>query len=162
MKGGEPPLSGAEIINVLKALSAGDRLPHIWLDDIGPNDHHARLHDHSNVLDGSPIAVAGLPALAARQTGGTYNGDSTFNRAIAHGLGVIPKLIVIIDASGMYLHHLFPGIAAIPCVYLTGTAAGSSYAVTAPDINNFYVGNSTSYAKSANNTGIVYTWVALG
>lgn len=28
---------------------------------------HARLHDHSNALDGSPIAVAGIPNLSANK-----------------------------------------------------------------------------------------------
>jgi len=36
---------------------------HSALSGIGSNDHHARSHDHSNALDGSPIAVAGLPNL---------------------------------------------------------------------------------------------------
>lgn len=34
-----------------------------WKD---PNAHHARLHDHSNALDGSPIAAAGIPNIGAR------------------------------------------------------------------------------------------------
>jgi hypothetical protein len=37
-------------------------------------DSHARLHDHSNALDGSPIAVAGVPDLpASKITSGTFD-----------------------------------------------------------------------------------------
>jgi hypothetical protein len=40
--------------------------------------------------------------------------------------------------------------------------SGSAYSVTAPDATNFYVGNASSYLNSANYSGRVYYWVAIG
>jgi hypothetical protein len=46
---------------------------HSSLTGIGPDDHHPRAHDHSNALDGSPIAVAGVPDLpASKITSGRF------------------------------------------------------------------------------------------
>lgn len=58
--------------------------------------HHARSHDHSNALDGSPIAVAGVPSLdAAKITTGRFGvarmPDGTLGQVLtAQGAGVDP------------------------------------------------------------------------
>lgn len=91
--------------------------------------------------------------------GGTYTGDATANRAIAHGLGAIPKAVFIqsvtpfhwhrIIHNGIYMQHLAP--------------AGLGYKqVTEWTDTNFYVGNSDDYAQSANFDTRVYLWVAVG
>lgn len=93
---------------------------------------------------------------------GTYAGDSTANRAIAHGLGVTPKIVFIVGLGvpTSYWYRLFSGQGAI--FYQTGAAATST-PVTAPDATNFYVGNATpGYDQSANLTGNSYAWVAIG
>jgi hypothetical protein len=47
---------------------------HDSLTGVSPNQHHDRLHDHSDSLDGSPIAVAGVPNLpASKITSGVFD-----------------------------------------------------------------------------------------
>ncbi len=47
---------------------------HASLTGVTSDQHHARSHDHSNALDGSPIAVAGLPNLTQNKI---WAGDPT-------------------------------------------------------------------------------------
>jgi len=69
---------------------------HSSLTGIGADDHHPRAHDHSNALDGSPIAVAGVPDLpASKITSGRFPlsrmPDGTLNYVIkGQGAGVDP------------------------------------------------------------------------
>ena len=88
---------------------------------------------------------------------GTYTGDDTVNRAIAHGLGATPKMVVIIDSTGAILVHIFGAAAVLN--YQHGSA-GTGLAVTIPDSTNFYVGNATAYPGSGNGVGYTYYWVA--
>lgn len=99
---------------------------------------------------------ATLPAPAL--TSGAYTGDSTVNRAIAHSLGAIPKLVFIMRGASSYgWYREMSGVAAISYKY---NGANDALAVTAPDATNFYVGNATSYFYSANDNN-VYNWVAI-
>ena len=86
----------------------------------------------------------------------TYTGNDTADRAIPHGLGVIPKFVAIATTLTWGLE--FAGVAAV--LYNDAAALGA-YAVTAPDATNFYIGNATSYARSLNSNGLTYYWVAL-
>lgn len=90
-------------------------------------------------------------------TKGTYTGDNSANKAIAHGLGRVPKLVVIQKAAAGDIAVIIDGNATI------STQVGGSfysYAVTAVDATNFYVGNATSYPNSFNNGTVTYYWSA--
>lgn len=103
--------------------------------------------------------VSSKPANLTLISSGNYAGNSTTNRAIAHSLGTTPKLVLFsmrtagigriwrIMESG-YIHYL-------------DTANEQRLAVTAMDGTNFYVGNATSYAQSANDAN-TFDWVAIG
>ncbi len=120
-------------------------------------------------LDGTTAFSAGATfagAITATNlvASGTYAGDNAVNKAIAHGLGVVPKMVWIIETQaatgvGDHIFHLMVGIARI---YWAGGGANSSLAVTVMDSTNFYVGNATDLALSANDITWSYTWVAIG
>ena len=107
---------------------------------------------------GSDPAYASLPAYAVIGSG-NYVGDSTANRAIAHGLGVTPKFVLIITGTSVDWVALFTST-----MYWieVATPAVGTYAVTTMTSTNFYVGNAGAYNRSANFTGSIYYWVALG
>lgn len=88
---------------------------------------------------------------------GTYTGDDSVNKAIPHGMGKAPQLILIISNQG-YHFWLSEGDAG----WISGNFVGQPrLAVTAPDATNFYVGNATSYPGSANQTVAAHYWTAL-
>lgn len=91
---------------------------------------------------------------------GTYAGNDTANRAIAHGLGVTPK-IVFIQVDGQYWFRITDQLAKIHFAEADTDTIGT-HTVTAMGTTNFYVGNATSYTFSANATGWTYYWVAIG
>jgi len=91
-------------------------------------------------------------------TTGNYTGNETVNRAIAHGLGVTPKIVLITEDDG-YMFRIHAGLARI--IYQQATVGGA-YEVTAMDATNFYVGNSTNYTASANGPGESFYWIAFG
>jgi hypothetical protein len=96
---------------------------------------------------------------ASATTSGSYAGNSSVNRAIAHGLGVIPKIVFIWDDTDADREcEIFGAVAKIICFQNTP----KFLAVTAPDVTNFFVGNATAYGYSANLTGVTYYWVAIG
>lgn len=102
-------------------------------------------------------------ARTQRATSGSYVGNSSANRAIPHGLGVTPKIVLITGfttAMTYYsLHRIHESLGRITYEW------GSNYAslpVTAPDSQNFYVGNSSDYGKSANAQDYNYYWAAIG
>ena len=101
-----------------------------------------------------PAAAAG-----AAVASGSYTGDSTVNRAIAHGLGATPKLVIITYCYGTYYFMIWARVANIK--YQVG-ASGGQKAVTIMDAINFYVGNATNYIYSANLGTYVYDWLAIG
>ena len=89
-------------------------------------------------------------------TTGTYAGNDSADRAIPHGLGRIPQLVIIsVDVLntqwlliGASQRILYPGVA--------NTAIG-----TANDSTNFRVGEAGSYTNTANAVGATYRWVAI-
>ena len=104
-------------------------------------------------------ALATVHQTPPKITQGTYTGDSSANKAIPHGLGVTPKLIIITDEGGF----MFISFAATYFYYsMAAGTSGDSPAVTAPNTTNFYVGNAGSYDQSANSTGRAYRWAAIG
>ena len=90
---------------------------------------------------------------------GTYTGDDSVNRAIAHGLGVVPKFVKI-AASGA----LSPIIQIIEMgvIHFMDAVNYNNLSVTNPTTTNFYIGNATDYAHTANTNGATYSWVAFG
>jgi len=94
-----------------------------------------------------------------RITTGQYAGDDSANKAIAHGLGMIPKWVYVSGIAGQGFKNV---ISDQDRDAITAIGAAGAYAVTAMDSTNFYVGNATSYANSANQAGVTYAWVALG
>jgi hypothetical protein len=88
---------------------------------------------------------------------GSYTGNNTANRAIAHGLPHAPRFIyIVVEDSTWHAWQLQAGR------LVTQDGGYSSYDLTAPDSTNFYVGNSASYPVSGNGSGITYHWVAIG
>ena len=90
-----------------------------------------------------------------KSNSGSYTGDSTANRAIAHGLSGAPKIVLIMgDTTAGFIitgyGYLFEF-----------SGAGYHNSVSTPDATSFYVGNATTYAHTFNLTGKTYFWVAL-
>lgn len=89
---------------------------------------------------------------------GNYTGNDTQNRAIAHGLGKVPKIVFIHTVNYRYWYRINGSLARIEFI---GTNFGYMD-VTQPDATNFYVGKSGSSEQSANNSSYNHYWVALG
>jgi len=90
---------------------------------------------------------------------GNYDGNDATDRAVFHGLVVVPKLVVIFFPNGTEFYWIYAGADGILFVE---SSTQTRYAVRAMDITNFYVGNATSYQCSANLTGRNYRWSAIG
>jgi hypothetical protein len=105
---------------------------------------------HSRRLDTLEAGSSGTKIIT-----GTYTGNDTVNRAIAHGIGKIPAFIFIEQVNYFLCWNVLVG-------YLLQHIWSGRPVVTAPDSNNFYVGNSDSYEGSANAGGISYKWIAIG
>jgi hypothetical protein len=89
---------------------------------------------------------------------GTYVGDASNNKAVAHGLTVVPKLIIIWRANnGSY--WLQASTTANITFIANGTAI-TTYAVTNMTSTNFYVGN-TDYTITANLNAQTYNFLAF-
>jgi hypothetical protein len=104
----------------------------------------------------------------AMSTSGSYTGNSTASRAIPHGLGVTPKLVMIFKpvTGDVYEFTIYSGGGTDYIRYMyyqnqTTTIHIGHYAITAMTNTDFYVGYS-DYQKTANYTGYVYYWVAIG
>jgi len=116
---------------------------------------------HGTANKGIGFDGSGVPAEIAVSSVavavGTYTGDSTANRAIAHGLGVTPKYVTWVESGGQYVKmtNQDPG-------RIHYDRSGSKHVVTAETSTNFYVGNATNYTQSANLTATTYRWVAIG
>ena len=91
---------------------------------------------------------------------GTYTGNDAVNRAIPHGLGTTPK-VVLIHVANMEFQYYLGRVSAFIKFMQSGISSGD-IAVTAIDDTNFYVGNATNYENSANKTTKDYYWTAIG
>ena len=90
---------------------------------------------------------------------GSYTGNNAVNRAIPHGLGVIPKAILIARSDGFYQFRIMNQQAAIWC----WNASVNIYkTVKAMDAINFYVGQLVDSEHSANESPSTYRWIAIG
>lgn len=108
------------------------------------------------------------PSAGAATASGSYSGNNTANRAVAHGLGTTPKLVIIIcigtlsaaDAGHFIINSGAAAISAI--VYASATTTKERHlSVTAIDDTNFYVGNASGWGDSANASSETYYWFAV-
>ena len=112
-----------------------------------------------NITLGAAQTVDGRDVSAINTlVSGTYVGNGNVNRAVAHGLGVIPKHVIIVGVDG-FVAQLSEDYNGARLLY-TNAAADGFYAVTALDADNFYVGNAGSFPNSVNNAGAGYGWMA--
>lgn len=153
---------GRRITNIGAPTTAGDALRK------GTRVTVIEMPDGSdgNVLTakGAGIDPAYEALAAAKVSSGTYSGNSTSNRGIAHGLGVMPKIVLITrheDSGVECWYRIMGGLNRIFWQWSGAVSPSGRYAVTAPDANNFYVGNSSDYARSANWSGDLHYWVAI-
>jgi len=134
------------------------------------------LGSNGQLLRARPSESTGLkwedfPTGVAIITTGTYTGNGTANRAITHGLGSIPKVVLIqnqTDTSYLYYYMIFPGFGYILGFRLSaGSWSGQSnilyLVVTQINSSYFYVGNSSdsNYIFTANTNNKIYRWVAF-
>jgi hypothetical protein len=107
----------------------------------------------------------------AYKSSGSYTGNDTANRAIPHGLGVIPILVLIwyrkiTSPYNSYFAVQNPNIAALFGFYgdmSTGYwMMRTDLSLTAINATNFYIGDSSDYPKSMNGAGLTYYWAAIG
>jgi hypothetical protein len=97
------------------------------------------------------------PTVGAKINTGSYTGNNTANRAIAHGLGVAAKLVIIVSGAD---GRAYIEVATANRIY--DTQDNSFYQVTNMNATNFYVGNAAHYDESANANTKTYKWVAIG
>jgi hypothetical protein len=73
---------------------------------------------------------------------GTYTGDGTQNRAIAHGLGRAPKIVFVFNLS---IASIIIQDAVSGTVECEAGPLSQIYAVTVADTTNFYIGFTTGF-----------------
>jgi len=88
---------------------------------------------------------------------GSYVGDDTENKVIAHGCPNTPKFILVTESGNNCSWLIMPSFSKL--FGLSGSA--STVTVTAVTATDFYVGNIASYVNSANGNGLTYRWVAF-
>ncbi len=115
---------------------------------------NAAIGTHAGVSDAhhAPVKLA---------TGG-YAGDGNNNHAIAHGLGVTPKIVIIIGVT-----NGDPAIAVINNQAATLVSVWLAdgvdlFSVTAMNSTNFYVGSDKDQRWSVNGIDKNYKWWAVG
>jgi hypothetical protein len=99
----------------------------------------------------------GYDPLLPKVKAGNYTGNDTVDRAIPHNLGVIPKVVYIVNRNGF---ALFTILGSNPTSI--ARVGNSAYTVASMDSTNFYVGDAASYFGSANDNLTVFDWVAWG
>jgi len=128
----------------------------ITFDTVAGHKHDgtlARRMAKADLSDGAKISYI---------SSGSYTGDSTENRAIAHGLGVKPKAVFILDTTGRYWFRMFEESAGYTWIQKMEPGATRRENQTLWTDTYFYVGRYDAYFDTANYTGYVYYWVAFG
>lgn len=121
---------------------------HYWYDD---TDKKLQYYDD---VGEKVVGTANI-------TTGTYTGDDTVNRAIPHGLGCVPKLVILRYFVASLSYFIFGGDTSI-IYWGPDAAAMGGHAITTPTDTNFYVGNADNYQQSANSDTHGFKWVAFG
>lgn len=129
----------------------GAQIDHTTLSNIGTNTHAQ--------IDTYIAASAPHPGHAIITTG-TYTGDGTQNRAIPHGLGRVPKLVIVITTNAgqmvmNYIDNTTHGHYESGSTTLNDTRA-------AWDSTNFYVGDPGGGHDNGSGGTYQYSWVAIG
>lgn len=91
---------------------------------------------------------------AIQSSYGSYTGNGpSANRSIPHGLGTIPKLVIVVRPGTGQIWYLH---------YDTGklilASSGSEVSVTAMDSSNFYI---DAGGSEANFNAASYEWIAI-
>ena len=102
--------------------------------------------------------VMGSHAIIGNKSG-SYGGNDTVNRPIAHSLGVIPKHILIAVDSG-YIGQMSQHRNGK--IMFTFDAGRGEINVNNMTDTYFYVGNAGNYFTSMNGGGRGYYWIAFG
>jgi hypothetical protein len=102
-----------------------------------------------------------LPATSIISDSGSYAGDSSANKAIAHTLGKVPKLVTIAGNTAGEVSQFFL-VNNDTIGVLTKTTVASCVQLTKMTTTNFYVGSAGSYPNSANSNAVTYYWWAYG
>lgn len=139
------------------------RLAAILAHKDDPSAHHAKYTDDEVAAIAAALILTHEEDASAHHTktptsSGEYTGDSTEDRGIPHGLGVIPH-IVFLHKEWAYWYRIQRGINRV--LYNVDGMDSAGQIVDAMDATNFYVGNPDDYALSANLSGL-YRWVAIG
>lgn len=120
--------------------------------------------DPALIVPGSVI-LQSLGAGATRVAYGTYTGNATADHAIPHGLGRIPRLVII------HFETLLPSYSVVSTIAMPGYFISTTQyihdsvgarEITPPDATNFYVGDGTGDLDAGNVVGGTYNWVAFG
>jgi len=130
----------------------GNQINHTTCSNIGTNTH-AQIDTHiaATAAHGVSSKIAGIAI-------GNYIGDGSQNRAIAHGLGAVPKWVRIIKVDGSWTYDIPQST---DLHYLNDSNAGH-VAVTAWDATNFYVGDAGDSDSGCNKSGgHTYYWIAF-
>lgn len=136
---------------------------HSDLQSVAADQHHDRSHALDSGSDHTgTITQAQLPSGAVIINEGSYTGDDGVNRAVAHGLGRLPKVIIISSLTGgPLIAFIIAGQAKIFGFHsITGVLRPLD--VAAPDSTYFYVGNATAIDSSMNADTYSYTFEVLG
>lgn len=96
-------------------------------------------------------------AISSTTATGTYTGDASANRAIPHGMGVIPKLIFIMNITAMTF--IFIDGATGKLGGMTD-AANTSHTQTTPTNTYFYVGEPATAGFWGNDNANEFIWYA--
>lgn len=95
---------------------------------------------------------------------GNYTGNGTQNRAIAHGLGRIPKVIMVAayeaGVNSIRTYWWNPSQSEIIMINENGVTLDMSTSFTAPDATNFYVGDAINFYANVNAKAV--KWWAIG
>ncbi len=147
------PISSNWAFDFINILSAQGDLP--YATGAGTWDRLAKgTAGQVLVMNGGATAPI-WAATQARIKAGEYTGDATGNRAIAHSLGVVPKFVFIAPLAYQALLYIVAATAVIQSVGV------GTYAVTAADTTNFYVGLTPYTLDSGNYNTQVYNWIAI-
>ena len=127
-------------------------------------DPHAPAAHKTTHQDGGgdEISVAGLIGVIpdnAEMNSGNYNGNGADNRGIAHGLGRVPKLIIV--TSELVEERIAVNTKGdILCIQKE--AFTTDLACTIWNSTNFYTEATFDVTGGINNAGGVYYWIAIG
>lgn len=102
-------------------------------------------------IDAVPSGEGGLAV-----TEGLYSGDGVNNRAMAHGLGAKPQLMIIMSTSTGEVYHGY-----CPAASRWVTLGGATDTVAGRTTTNFYL-PSGDINVQLNTTNRVYKWIAIG